>query len=752
MYINNMMRFLIYILLFFTFLFNIAHADKIQKFSIIGNKRITNETIIVFSKKKLNQDINESDLNDVIKNLYETNFFKNINVSFVKNNLTINVIENPIIQSIEITGIKSSKYSDPLYEIMQMREKSSYIESAVAKDLLNITNFLKVSGFYFSKVKVELKENDNNTVNLIYNIELGEKASIKKIIFSGNKIYKDKVLKNIIVSEEDKFWKFLSGKKYLDQNRINLDKNLLKNYYLNNGYYNVKINESSVSFIDDGGFNLTYNIDSGQKFYFNNLKLNIPINYDKNNFKLIEKEISELKNETYSFKKIISILDEIDSLALTKQYEFINASIEEKIINPDKLNIIITVDESKKFYVDRININGNDITQETVIRNMLVVDEGDPFNELLNNKSINNIRSSGLFSTVKYDVIDSDDESRKTMNIFVEERPTGEISAGAGVGTRGASFTFGVKEANFNGKGIKTNTNFTLGTNSIKGGLSFEIPNYKYSDKTLNGDISRTITDQLVNAGYKNKTNRIGLSTSFEQRKDLYFSPGLTFKYETLETSSSASAALKKQADNYYDINLEYSLLYDQRNSSFRPSDGYLSVFRQQLPLLSNNYSLTNTYEFMKYNQITDEMIGSIKFYMKTINSIGSKDVRISQRLNIASKRLRGFQAGKVGPKDGIDFVGGNYASTVSLGTTLPKFLPQLQFVDFGLFLDAGNIWGADYSKTIENKKNKIKSAAGLSIDILTPIGPLNFVIAQPITKSSSDVAETFRFDLGTSF
>ena len=746
------MKFLIYILLFFIFLFNFSHADKIEKFSIIGNKRITNETIIVFSKKKLNQDINESDLNDVIKNLYETNFFKDVNVSFVKSNLTINVIENPIIQSIEIIGIKSSKYSDPLYDLMQMREKSSYIESAVAKDLLNITNFLKVSGFYFSKVKVDLKENDNNTVNLIYDIDLGEKASIKNIIFTGNKIFKDKVLKNIIVSEENKFWKFLSNKKYLDRNRIDLDRNLLKNYYLNNGYYNVKINKSSVSFVDGGGFNLTYNIDSGQKFYFNILNLRIPINYDKENFKSIEKEISELKNETYSFKKIISILDEIDSLALTKQYEFINASIEEKIINSNKLDITITIEESKKFYVDRININGNDITQETVIRNMLVVDEGDPFNELLNNKSINNIRSSGLFSTVKYEVIDSDDESRKTMNIFVEEKPTGEISAGAGVGTRGTSFNFGIKEANFNGKGIKTNTNITFGTNSIRGGLSFEIPNYKYSDKSLNGDISRTITDQIANAGYKNKTNRIGVSTSFQQKKDLYFSPGLTFKYETLETSSSASTALKKQEGNYYDINFEYGLYYDQRNSSFRPTDGYLSVFRQQLPLISNNYSLINTYEFMKYNQITDEMIGSVKFYLKSITSIGSKDVRISERLNIASKRLRGFQGGKVGPKDGIDFVGGNYISTISLGTTLPKFLPQLEFVDFSLFLDAGNIWGVDYSSTIENKKNKIKSAAGLSIDILTPIGPLNFIIAQPITKSSTDVTETFRFDLGTSF
>jgi outer membrane protein insertion porin family len=748
----NYMHIFIRTLFIIILLITNTYAEKIEKFLIIGNARIANETIVLFSKKKINQDINEDDLNEVLKNLYHTDFFKNVSVKFNDNILTISVIENPIIQAIYITGEKTSKIQDQLYEIMSLREKSSYVKDNVSKDLLKINNFLKYSGFYFSEVDVELTENDNNSVNLTYDITLGQKASIRNIFFTGEKVYKDKLLKSLIISEENKFWKFLSGKKYLDARRIEVDKNLLRNYYLNNGYYNVKINSSSVSFSDDGGFNLTYNINSGTKFFFNDLNLNLPADYNKKNFELIDKKLIELKNQPYSFKKIKKILDDIDNLALTKQYEFINASINEKIIDSNKLDISIIVNETKKFYVDRININGNDITQETVIRDMLVVDEGDPFNELLNKKSINNIRSSGLFSSVDFEVNESKDQSHKIMDIFVEERPSGEISAGAGVGTSGTTFTFGIKEGNFNGKGIKTNTSFNIGSDIVSGGLSFVIPNYKYTNKSLNGDFSRTVSDLLNTSGYKNSSNRIALGTAFEQKQNLFFSPTIGLNYEKLETSTIASSALKKQAGDYYDVNLDYAIMYDQRNSTFKPSSGYISIFRQQLPLLSNSYSLINSYEFNKYNEITENMIGHIKFNIKAINALSSDDVRVSKRINVKEKQLRGFESGKIGPKDNNEYIGGNYTSSVSLGTTLPKFLPQLQNVDFNLFLDVANVWGVDYDSSLENKSSDIKSATGLTIDILTPIGPLNFVFAQPISKSSTDRTEGFRFNLGTSF
>ena len=729
-----------------------VYADKIEKISVNGNVRISDKTVILFSKAKINQEVNEDDFNNFIKDLYETDFFKKVQIKFEDNILTFSVVENPIIQSIKINGIKSSKYTEPMYEIMSMKEKNSFVEDYISKDLNKIKSFLKVSGFYFSVVEVSLEKKENNTVDLIYDVNLGDKASIKGIKFIGNKVFKDKRLKNIIVSEVDKFWKFLSKKKYLNERTVNLDTRLLESYYLNKGYYKVTIESSSASLVNDG-FELIFNINAGEKFYFNKFKLIIPSNYEESNFKPIYDEFIKLKNQSYSTNKIQKILDKVDSLALSRQYEFINASIKEEIVDNNKLNLIFTIGESKKYYVDRINIIGNDITEETVIRNLLVVDEGDPFNELLNAKSINQIKGSNLFKKVEFEIVEKENNYQKDINIIVEEQPTGEISAGAGVGSSGSTVSFGIKEANFNGKGIALNTNLTISPKSVSGGLNFSIPNYNYSDKSLEGNISRTDTDNLRNNGYKNKLSNISLGTSFEQRQNFYFSPSLSFQYETIETDITASAEIKKQSGNYYDLNLDYGLYYDKRNQRFKPSSGFSSNFVQRIPLISNNYTFKNSYSFNQYKEISDEMIGSLRFYLQSINSLSNnKNVRVSERLQVPANRLRGFKSGNVGPIEGQTFLGGNYLTAVNLGTSLPTFLPELQSLAFSIFLDAANVWGVDYNDTLNNKSSTVRSSAGLAIDLITPIGPLNFIFAKPITKASSDKTEFFRFDLGTTF
>ena len=217
-----------------------------------------------------------------------------------------------------------------------------------------------------------------------------------------------------------------------------------------------------------------------------------------------------------------------------------------------------------------------------------------------------------------------------------------------------------------------------------------------------------------------------------------------------MTTDSTASAALKKQDGNYNTIELDYSFLYDKRDQSFRPSDGFFSRFNQNLPLLSNDYSISNTYDFKTYHKLSENTVSNLSFHLASINSLDGGDVRVSDRKYLSPRKLRGFEPGKVGPKDNLDFIGGNYASSASLSTTLPTLLPELESVDFNIFLDAGNIWGVDYDSSLDN--SKIRSSTGLSIDWLTPVGPLNFVFAQPISKASSDVEQTFRFDIGTTF
>ncbi len=747
--LNLMSKLYLFFIIFFIN-FNSVYAEIIKSISVNGNDRITDETVIIFSKVNIGDDLIINDLNDIIENLYTTDFFKDVSVDLKKNILTIKVIENNLVQSVEINGVKNKKLKQKLLDQLTITEKKSYVEERSTEDVLKLSNFLKISGYYFSNIDLKVKQNENRTVSLIYDITLNKKAVVKKITFSGDKVFKSRLLSSVIVTEENKFWKFLSKKKYLNERQIQLDQRLLKNFYLNEGYYNVKISQTSANIIQDNNFNLTYNINAGNKFFFNDLSLNIPVDYDPGNFKFIQLMLDDMKDKPYSSNKINELLNEIDDIAISKQYEFINATFTEKIIDQDKINIDFVINESQKLYVDRINILGNDITNETAIRNLLIVDEGDPLNEILNNKSKNKIKASGLFANVDYKVLDTNNEFKKNIEITVTEQPTGEITAGAGYGTSGQTFSFGIKENNFAGNATKLNTNLSITSKTVKGGLNVIIPNYNYSDKSLRLNLSRTSNDFLSTAGYENTITNFTLGTGLEYKQDLFFTPLIVLEAEDLSTDSTASAALKKQDGNYNTIELDYSFLYDKRDQSFRPKDGYYSKFNQTLPLLSNDYSISNIFDFKTYHMLTENMRSNISFYISAINSLSDGDVRVSDRIYISSRRLRGFESGKVGPKDNLDFIGGNYASAASLSTTLPTFLPELESIDFNIFLDAGNVWGVDYDSSLDN--SKIRSSTGLSIDWLTPVGPLNFVIAQPITKASTDVEQSFRFDIGTSF
>ena len=741
-----------YLLFFFVFFLKttFAGAEILKSISVIGNERIADKTVIIFSKTHLGDDLTISDLNKITKNLYDTDFFKDVSVSLKNNILVIDVVENNLVQSIEINGVKNKKLKQNLLDQLLITENKSFVEEKSIQDTLRLSNFLKISGYYFSNVDLKVDQNNNNTVSLVYNIALNKKAVVKNINFSGDKIFKSRLLSNIIVTEENKFWKFLSNKKYLNEKQIQLDQRLLKNFYLNEGYYDVEISQSNANFIGDNNFNLTYNINAGKKFFFNDLVLKIPTDYDPNNFKFIQTLLDDMKDKPYSSNKINNLLNEIDNIAITKQYEFINASFKEKIIDKNKIDIDFIIIESQKLYVDRVNILGNNITNETAIRNLLIVDEGDPLNEILNNKSKNNIKASGLFSNVDYKILDTNNEFKKDIEITVAEQPTGEISAGAGYGTSGQTFSFGIKENNFSGNATKLNTNLSITSKSVKGGFNIIIPNYNYSDKSLRLNLSRANNDYLSSSGFENTITNFTIGTGFEYKQDLFFTPLIVLEAEDLTTDSTASAALKKQDGNYNTIELDYSFLYDKRDQSFRPTDGYFSRFNQTLPLLTNDYSLSNIYDYKVYHQLTENTVSNISFYISAINSLDGSDVRISDRIYLSPRKLRGFESGKIGPKDNLDFIGGNYASAASISTTLPTLLPELESIDFNIFLDAGNLWGVDYDSSLDN--SKIRSSTGLSIDWLTPVGPLNFVFAQPITKANTDVEQTFRFDIGTTF
>ena len=633
-----------------------SNSEIINQIKIEGNKRITDEIILMFSGIDVGKDVTSSSINKVIKNLYETNFFNNVSVVLEDNLVLIIVDEAPLIDKIVFSGLKAKKIENKIRDNLKLNSRSSYNEFQLSQEVKTIESTLKSLGYYFSKVEPHLEFLDNNMINLEYKIDIGNKAKIRKISFLGNKIFKDKKLKNIIISEEYKFWKFISGKKYLQEQLTEIDKRLLKNFYLNRGFYNIKINTSFAKLINDDEFEIIFNIDAGKKINFNEMKIIFPDNFTKSNYKDLEILFKKLKGEKYSINSVERILNEIDKITIQEEFKSSKAYIKENLDN-DKLNINFIIEESTKFVVEKINIFGNNVTQENVIRNQLELDEGDPFSEILTKKTENNLKSLNFFKNVSTEILDGKNLNSKIINFKVSEKPTGEIMAGAGAGTEGGTFMFGVKENNYLGKGLSVDANATISAETFKGKFSILNPNYNNSDKSTFFNIEAIEIDQLKDFGYK--TNRTGfeLGTGFEYLEDFYLNLSTSTFVEKIETDSTASTRQKSQAGNYFDTFAKFNFNLDKRNQKFKTSDGYRSNYNVQIPIISNTNTLTNSYNYKIYSELFENQISSFSFLVKTATSITGDDVKLTERLSIPSNYLRGFARGKVGPQDGNDFI-----------------------------------------------------------------------------------------------
>ena len=733
------------IFLFFTSL----KAEIAKEVIINGNERISKETIKVYGGIELNKNYTEADVNNILKDLYGTGFFENVEVFIQQKKLIINLKEYPSIDQLIIIGEKSEKYKKEIKKVISSKEKRSLIKSNLVKDADLIKSLYSSLGYNFAKVETKLKKIDDNTFDVLFEINRGEKTKISSIKFIGNKSIRDMRLKSVIASEESKFWKFISRNTVLSENLIDLDVRLLINYYKSLGFYNVKVDSNLATITNTGEAELIYSINEGDRFTIGKISTNVDSVFDKKIFFPLDKTFKKYIGEYYSPFKIKKILEDLDELIADNSLQFVEHNVQEQI-NDNSIDVTFNVYEGEKQLVERINIKGNQVTNEDVIRGELILDEGDPFTQLNLEKSIAEIKARNIFKDVNFEIVDGSENNLKVINIEVEERPTGEISAGAGVGTNGGTIAFGVKENNWLGTGKSVAFELELDEESLAGVLSYKDPNYDFLGNSLNYYL-RSESNDKPDQGYENTIISAGLGTSFEQYKDLTASLGASFSYDDLRTFDSASTSLKKQKGTFNEIAANYGFAYDQRNRAFMPTDGSIFNFSQSLPIYADKSFIANTLAFSSYNSFSDDIVGAGKFYLTAINGLNDDDVRLSKRKSLSGTRLRGFEKGKVGPLDGNDHVGGNYAAAVNFETNLPNLLPEDTNTDVSLFLDFGNVWGVDYDSSIDDS-NKIRSSTGLALNFFSPIGPISFVFAENITKADTDKTESFRFNIGTTF
>jgi len=726
-------------------------ADKINFTKIQGNQRISQETINEIIDFKPGTNYSFSNINDMQKKLFKTGFFKNINIKIEKSNLIINVIENPIIDFFYIDGVKNNKREDLLYEKLILGQNKIFSDSILKKDLELIREIYHQSGFFDVKIFPKISQLKNNSINLILDIDRGNKYKINKIFFIGDKKYKSSKLIDIVSSSEHGWWKFLSSTTIVDKNRIDYDVSLLKNYYLDRGYYDVQILTSDINLVRSQSFaNITFSINSGTKYFFDKtLIIDDEKNLSDEHLRIIKSLATSYTSNYFSRKAIRNLLDEIYEYFKLKKIEFIMLNTKMLKTDKDKIELSIIIKKTKSNYVNMINVNGNSITEEKVIRRNLEFAEGDSFLSHKLAKSIDNLKSTGIFKDVTANISKKND-NLVDLDIKVEEQPTGSISAGIGIGSSGSTISSGLEERNLFGTGNSLFSNVSLGTEKISGNINLVQPDFKSTGNQLTTGLFAVSTD-YTNAGYESSKYGVNTSIRYQVYEDIFLSTGLSLDSDKIDTSSKASALYKSREGQYLTLKGSYGIENDKRDSKFLPTSGYRYGFGQAMALPGSDIiSFENNVFGSFYKPISDDYIFNVKSGFSSINSIDNNDVKLSSRKFLTQTNLRGFENQGIGPKDGKDHVGGNYSIYGSVSSTFPNPLPDKWNAKSIFFIDSGNVWGVDYNSSLDS--DKIRSSTGVSLEWVSPLGPLSFTLAETISSAPGDLEESFSFKIGSSF
>ena len=717
---------------------------------ISGNKRISNETILNILNSKKN-NYSEKDLNNLQKKLFETNFFNKVEIKFKDNKVLITLNENPIVNFFNIEGVINKSREDLLYKNLSLGPNKIYSNFLLKNDIETIKTIYVNSGYLDALVIPEVSLNDDNSININIKIERNNKFKINRIFFNGDKYFSSSVLSDAITASENGWWKFLSNTTVANINRLEYDKQLLKNFYLDQGFYDAQIISGEIERIDNNSINIVFSINSGKIYNFGKIKVE-DSNRELNdqNLENIYKIINKKLRGPYSKNSINTVVEEINDFFILNKIEFISVQTREVKNDKNNINLDFVINKTPRFYVNQIEITGNNITEEKVVRRNLTFSEGDSFANYKLIKSLNNIKNLGIFKNVTHQKSQVENSELINLVIKVEEMPTGSISAGIGAGSSGASVSTGLNETNLFGMGINSNINFSVGTEKISGTINFNIPDFNNSENDLGYELYIVDTD-YSNAGYESKVIGNDIYTNYEVFEDIILNVGLGIDQDTIETKSSASNIYKSQEGDFITLKSFYNVISDKRNRRIQPSKGYRNSFGQKIavppsdiPYLENNIS--STY----YHPVSKNFVFNIKGGLKTINSLDNKDVKLSDRKFLTNKVLRGFESYGVGPIDGKDHIGGNYSAYTSVSSTIPNYLPDKWNASSIIFFDLGNVWGVDFDESMDS--NHIRSSTGISLEWISPLGPINLTYAEAISKKSKDIEENFSFQIGTTF
>jgi len=732
-----------------------SSSTTVTRIDVQGNQRIEALTVRSYMTIAAGDPFNARLVDQSLKALFATGLFADVSIRRQGNALVVDLVENPIINRLAFEGNKRVN-DDALEQEVQLRPRIVYTRSRIQADVQRILQVYRRSGRYAASVEPKVVQLEQNRVDLIFEINEGPVTGIRRIDIIGNKNFDDGKLRRTIATKETRWYRFFSSDDNYDSDRVTLDRELLRKFYLERGYADFRVRSAVAELTHDrSNFFLAFTVEEGELYKFGKIELATTLR--DLDAETLRGSLTIVEGETYNAEAIEKSIEKLNFAVGALGYAFVDIRPRVKRLRDQRLiELVLQINEGPRVYIDRINITGNIRTLDKVIRREVRLVEGDAFNTAKLRRSRQQIRRLGFFDKIDVAQAPGEAPDKVVIDVDVQERSTGELSFGLGISTTETVVgDISIRERNLLGKAQDLKLSLGLSARRQQIDLSFTEPYFLDRHVSAGFDIFSLKEDQQDRSSFDEQSRGFSLRSRFPITENLKQGLRYTLRQDTIENiDNDTSPFILVDAGDYVTSAISYSLTYDTRDDIFLPNTGIIISGGQQLAGLGGDIQyIRSTAKLSYFYPIIQDVVANASLTGGHILGL-DQDVRVLNRFFLGGDNFRGFETGGLGPRDSKtdDAIGGNTYFVATGELRFPIGLPN----DFGVlgraFTEIGTLLDPDVSgpDLLDSKEPRV--SIGVGVSWRSPFGPIRVDLAQAVVKESFDKEELFRFSFGTRF
>lgn len=732
-------------------------SPTITEIRVVGTKRIDPSTVNSYVQVQPGDSYDSARIDASLKSLFNTGLFADVTLRREGDALIIQVVENPIINRIAFEGNK--RLADEVLDAeVTLRPRVVFTRTKVQNDVKRLLDIYRRSGRFGATVEPKVIQLPENRVDLVFEIGEGPSTGIRAINFISNQQFSDGSLRDVIQTDESAFYRFLTSNDTYDPDRLSFDRELLRRFYLSEGYADFRVVSAIAELTEDReDFVITFTVEEGPEYSFGKVAVTSRLrNIEPSE---LESLIVGEEGDQYNADEVEETVQALTSSLGARGFAFVDVRPR---VNRDRearlLDVTYEISEGPRVFVERINISGNVRTLDEVIRREFAIAEGDAFNTAKLRATRQRLNNLGFFSRVDITNDPGEAADRTVINVAVEEQSTGELSIGAGFSsTSGPLGDISIRERNLLGRGQDLRLGLSLGTEQQRIDLSFTEPYFLDRNLAAGFDAFIRTTDLSDESSFQEDQQGFAIRAGYQLEPDLRHTVRYRLARQSVDdVEATASNVVKAQTGSHTASSVSNEFFLDRLNRRFDPTDGYFGSYSVEVAGLGGSEQfLRNEISSGIYSPLFGtSVIASLTGEAGHVFTFDDDSVRLTNRFYLGGSSLRGFESAGVGPRDLLtdDAIGGHQFYAGSAEVTFPLGLPDEFDIKGSVFSDFGASWGIDDPFPNLADDSTPRASLGVGLGWVSPFGPLRVDFASAVLKEDYDKTQTFSFNFGTRF